>query len=163
MQITDGEVTLLPPADLIAILRRARSVGLIPMVMTHGDAFRRRPELLPRLVVEGGLTEVSIHIDSTQRGRLGYRDAADELDLMPLREEFAGMIRRVRAETGVRLRVATTLTVARANLDAIPAVVDWCLHNRDVFGLVSLQPAARVGRTRATVSSGAMALCVPFR
>jgi len=151
VQITDGEVTLLPPTDLIAILRHARSIDLIPMVMTHGDTFRRRPDLLPRLVREGGLTEVAIHVDATQRGRVGYREGADELDLMPLREEFAGLIRKVRSETGVRLRGAMTLTVSADNLEAVPTVVDWCLRNRDAFGLLSFQPLARVGRTRPSL------------
>ena len=36
LQVTDGEVTLLPESDLLAILRHARDIGLIPMVMTHG-------------------------------------------------------------------------------------------------------------------------------
>ena len=38
------------------------------MLMTHGDSFRRRDGLLKRLVVEGGLTEISIRVDTTQRG-----------------------------------------------------------------------------------------------
>lgn len=70
-QITNGEVTLLPGEDLVTILRYARRIGLIPIVMTHGDTFRRRLGLLERLMTEAGLTEVSIHIDTTQRGRLG--------------------------------------------------------------------------------------------
>ena len=37
VQITDGEVTLRPVEELVAILRHARSIGVIPMVMTHGD------------------------------------------------------------------------------------------------------------------------------
>src|SRR5260370_20890817 len=49
-QSTDGEVTLLPTADLVAILRYARYVRLIPMLMTHGDAFRHRPGLLTRMM-----------------------------------------------------------------------------------------------------------------
>ena len=61
VQITDGEVTLLPVEELIAILRHARAIDLSPMLMTHGDTFRRKPELLSRLVAEGGLREVSIH------------------------------------------------------------------------------------------------------
>ncbi|HEV7515813.1 MAG TPA: radical SAM protein, partial [Thermoanaerobaculia bacterium] len=36
VQITDGEVTLLPVEELIAVLRYAREIGVIPMVMTHG-------------------------------------------------------------------------------------------------------------------------------
>ncbi len=149
VQITDGEVTLLPRPVLVRILRYARGIGLIPMLMTHGDSFRRDPELLERLVVDGGLTEVGIHVDTTQRGRLGYRGAGDEAGLMPLRDEFATMIRDVRRRTGRPLRAAHTLTVTRDNLDGVPAVIDWCLRNRDVFGFVSLQPLAQVGRTRA--------------
>jgi molybdenum cofactor biosynthesis enzyme MoaA len=60
VQITDGEVTLLPRPDLIAILRHARQIGLIPMLMTHGDSFRTDASLLPALVRDGGLMEVAI-------------------------------------------------------------------------------------------------------
>jgi hypothetical protein len=120
------------------------------MLMTHGDSFRRRPELLGRLVRDGGLTEVAIHVDALQRGRRGvYRGARTEAELMPLRDELARVIRGVRRETGIRLRAATTLTVSRDNLDEIDAVVGWAFANRDAFGLVSLQPLARVGRTRS--------------
>src|SRR5687768_80080 len=73
VQITDGEVTLRPVEELVEILRHARSIGVIPMVMTHGDSFRLHPGLLERLMEEGGLTEVSIHVDITQRGRHGVR------------------------------------------------------------------------------------------
>ena len=66
VQITDGEVTLRPLPELLEILRHARAIGVVPMVMTHGDSFRRRPGLLERLMEEGLLTEVSIHIDITQ-------------------------------------------------------------------------------------------------
>ena len=101
VQLTDGEVTLRPVDELIELIRYARAIGLVPMLMTHGDAFRRQPELLPRLMIEGGLTEVSIHIDTTQRGRRGaaYQHATDERELLPLRDEFAAMIRAVRRET----------------------------------------------------------------
>lgn len=148
VQLTDGEVTLLPEDELIAIVRRARELGLIPMLMTHGDSFRRKPELLTKLVRDAGLREVSIHVDITQRGRRGWKDSArTEEDLMPLRDEFAEMIRAVRRQTGIRLRAATTLTITRDNLDGVPAVVAWCFQNRDAFGLISFQPLAQVGRT----------------
>ena len=147
-QITDGEVTLLPAEDLVAILRYARRVGLIPMVMTHGDTFRRRSRLLERLMTEGGLTEVSIHIDTTQRGRLGCQHPDGEEALKPLREECADMIRVARGRTRLPLRAATTLTITRENLDDVPHVVEWCLRNRDVFGMLSFQPVAQVGRTQ---------------
>ncbi len=148
VQITDGEVTLRPAAELIEILRYARSIGIVPMVMTHGDNLRRQPALLERLMVDGHLTEVSIHIDITQRGRDGYRAPQSELELMPLREEFAEMIRQARRTTGRKLRAAMTLTVTRDNLPQIPDVVRWTLQNRDAFSLISFQPLAQVGRTR---------------
>jgi radical SAM family protein len=148
VQITDGEVTLRPVEELTRILRYARSIGIVPMVMTHGDSFRRQPGLLERLVEEGGLTEVSIHVDITQRGRDGYPVPKDEEELMPLRDEFAAMIREVRRRTGRRLRAAMTLTVTRQNLPQIAGVVRWLIRNRDAFSLVSFQPLAQVGRTR---------------
>ncbi|MCM2314917.1 MAG: radical SAM protein [Thermoanaerobaculia bacterium] len=151
VQITDGEVTLRPTDELVEILSYARSIGVIPMVMTHGDSFRKDPRLLDRLVLEGGLTEVSIHIDITQRGRIGYRSPKSELELMPLRDEFAQMIRDVRKRTGTRLRAATTMTITRQNLPDVADIIRWLVRNRDAFGLVSFQPAAQVGRTRKTV------------
>lgn len=148
VQITDGEVTLLPPDVLVRILHYAKGIGLIPMLMTHGDGFRRDPGLLAKLLSEGGLTEVAIHIDSTQRGRLGYREVTDEAGLMPLRDEFAAMIRDVRHRTGRPLRAALTMTVTQGNLDDVAAIMKWCLRNRDAFGFISFQPLAQVGRTR---------------
>src|SRR5713101_1477393 len=147
-QITDGEVTLLPTEDLVAVLRYARHVGLIPMLMTHGDTFRRQPRLLERLMTDGGLTEVSVHIDTTQRGRIGYKNPRCEGNLQPLREEFANMIRLARRRTHLPLRAATTLTITHGNLADVPQVVEWCLRNRDAFGMLSLQPIAQVGRTQ---------------
>jgi hypothetical protein len=147
-QITDGEVTLLPVGDLVAILRYARRIGLIPMVMTHGDTFRRRPGLLERLMAEGGLTEVAIHVDTTQRGRVGYTAPQSEAALLPLRKEFADMIRCARRRTRLPLRAAMTLTITRENLSDVPHVVEWCLRNRDAFGMLSFQPVAPVGRTQ---------------
>ncbi|MDQ3139093.1 MAG: hypothetical protein M3Q93_16120 [Gemmatimonadota bacterium] len=150
LQLTDGEVTLRSVEEIIELLRYAQSLDLIPMLMTHGDAFRRRPGLLERLVVEGGLVEVSIHIDTTQRGRLGaaFRHARTEEELMPLRDEFAGMIRQVSRKTGRELRAATTMTVTADNLGGVPAVIRWLAANADTFRLVSFQPVAQVGRTR---------------
>lgn len=148
VQITDGEVTLRPAAELVEILRYARSIGVIPMVMTHGDNLRRQPGLLERLMEEGGLTEISIHVDITQRGRDGHKAPKSELELMPLREEFAAMVRQARRRTGRTLRAAMTLTVTRDNLPQIADVVRWLIRNRDAFSLVSFQPLAQVGRTR---------------
>ncbi len=151
VQITDGEVTLRPVEELIAILRYARSIGIVPMVMTHGDNLRRQPGLLERLMIEGHLTEISIHIDITQRGRDGYKAPKTELELMPLRDEFASMIREARRRTRLKLRAATTLTVTADNLPQVSDVVRWLIANRDAFSLISFQPMAHVGRTRKSL------------
>jgi len=68
VQITDGEVSLRDEPELIEIIAHARTLGLVPMLMSHGETFRRRPGLLESLMERGGLTELCIHIDTTQRG-----------------------------------------------------------------------------------------------
>ncbi|HJY81488.1 MAG TPA: radical SAM protein [Candidatus Binatia bacterium] len=149
VQLTDGEVILRLEAEVIELIRYARAIGLVPMLMTHGDLFRRRPKLLKRLMVEGGLTEISIHIDTTQRGRRGpaYKHATREEALLPLRDEFAEIIRRARRETGLTLDAATTFTVTRENLAGVPVVIRWLCRNADAFKMISFQPVAQVGRT----------------
>jgi hypothetical protein len=159
LQLTDGEVTLRPEAEVIELLRYARSLDLVPMLMTHGDTFRRQPGLLERLMVEGGLVEVSIHVDTTQRGRKGerWRRATTEAELNPLRDEFAEMARAARNATGLPLRCATTMTVTRENLDGVADVLHWLVRNADVFHLISFQPIAQVGRTEDGYGGGVSA------
>ena len=148
VQITAGEVTLLPRERLIRIVRYAQDIGLDPMVMTHGDIFRRDPTYLHSLMLEGGLQKIGVHIDSTQRGRFGVPRPRDERDLMPIREEFAHMIRDARRVTGKPLHAAHTMTVTESNLQELPAVMDWLAQNVDAFRMISLQPVSAVGRTR---------------
>lgn len=148
VQLTDGEVSLRPAAELIELIRYAREIGLVPMLMTHGETFRRQPGLLERLMVEGGLTEISVHIDTTQRGRRDhFARATTEADLDPLRAEFAAMIRAARRTTGRRLEAASTVTVTRDNLAGVPGIVRCLLAHADAFKMVSFQPLAEVGRT----------------
>jgi hypothetical protein len=153
LQMTDGEVTLRDEAELIELLRYADEIDLIPMVMTHGDSFRRRPGLLERLMVEGGLREISVHVDTTMRGRKGpeYKNAGTEAELNPLREEFAQIIRDARRKTGRPLVAATTMTVTRDNLAGVKDAVRCVSHNADAFKMISFQPAAKVGRTEEGV------------
>ncbi len=148
LQLTDGELTLRDEADLVELIADARSIGLVPMLMTHGETFRRKPGLLERLMVRGGLSEVSFHVDTTMRGRRdGYAAARSEAELDGLRAEFAEMIRAARRRTGQRLEAASTVTVTRANLSGVPGIVRWFLANADAFKMVSFQPLAQVGRT----------------
>lgn len=127
LQLTDGEVLLGPAEEVIELLRYAREIGLIAMLMTHGHGFRRNPGLLERLMVGGGLEEVSLHIDATERGRRGgaYKNAEREADLMALREEFAGLVRQARNATGKTLRVATAVTVTPRNPGEVSDIARW--------------------------------------
>ena len=147
LQLTDGEVTLRAEPELAELIAYARAIGLVPMLMTHGETFRRKPGLLERLM-QAGLTEVSFHVDTTMRGRRdAYAAARGEAELNGLRAEFADMIRTARRRTGRRLEAASTVTVSRANLDTVPDIVRWFLAHADTFKMVSFQPLAAVGRT----------------
>jgi hypothetical protein len=148
LQLTDGELTLRAEDDVVALIRHARTVGLVPMLMTHGETLRRKPGLLERLMLRGGLTEISIHVDTTMRGRRDrFAGARTEAELDELRDEFADLVRSARRRTRRRLEAASTVTVTRHNLDAIPGIVRWFLCNADAFKMVSFQPLAAVGRT----------------
>ncbi len=151
VQLTDGELTLRAEEELLSFIRYARQIGLVPMLMTHGESFRRDPGLFERLV-RGGLSEVSFHIDTTMRGRRdSYASAATEADLDGLRTEFADLIRATRRRTGRRIEAASTVTVSRANITDIPNIVRWFLANADAFKMVSFQPVAAVGRTNSSM------------
>jgi len=154
LQLTDGEVTLRPEEELFELLRYADGLGLVPMLMTHGDSFRRRPGLLERLMEQGGLREISIHVDTTMRGRKGYQGALREEELNPLREEFADIIRTARKRTGRPLVAATTLTVTRDNLGGVADAVRTVSRNADAFKMISFQPIAQVGRTEEGLGGG---------
>ena len=147
-QITSGEVTLLPLEVLGGYVSYARRIGLDPMVMTHGQRFLDEPEYLRRLVADFGLMKLSVHVDSTQRGRRGWHRGQTERELDEVRSRYAQLIRRVRRETGRTVHAATTVTVTEHNLDQISDIVDWVLDNADAFRMISFQPVAAVGRTQ---------------
>jgi hypothetical protein len=148
LQLTDGEVTLRARDELVELIAYARALGLVPMLMTHGETFRRRQGLLEHLMIAGGLTEICLHIDTTMHGRHdAYAKAPSEDALDGLRAEFADMILTARRRTGRRLEAASTVTVTRRNLDQVGGIVGWFLHHADAFKMVSFQPVAAVGRT----------------
>lgn len=147
VQLTGGEVTLLPVDELVAILRHASSLELDLMLMTNGERLRRDPALLARLVREGGLAKLAFHVDTTQRGRDLEMPVRRERDLDPVRAELVELIRSVRAVTGCPLQGAHTLTVTDENVEDVPEVVRWVVDHDDVVSILSLQPAAKVGST----------------
>jgi len=148
VQITSGEVTLLPVEDLVRIVKTARALQLSPMVMTHGDTLLHDPDYLDRLVRDGGLRKLSIHVDTTQRGRRGFSRPGSEVELNEVRERMADALRACRRRLGVKLRAAATMTLNRENLPQLGDVVAWQLDHVDAFRILSLQPQAKTGRTR---------------
>jgi len=147
-QITAGEVTLLPRETLGEYVRYAIDIGLDPMVMTHGQRFLQEPEYLEELIEQDGLEKISIHVDSTQRGREEWTPFVTEEQLNPVRDRYANLIRYMRAKTGRKLHAAHTVTVTRKSLEQIPDVMRWFVRNLDAFRMVSFQPVAEVGRTQ---------------
>ena len=157
LQITGGDVADAywragRPDELIEIVRYAISVGSIPMLMTHGQTLIEQPEFLERLVVEGGLRQISVHVDMTQAGRHGYPIGRikSEADLHPVRQAFTDLALRVRAKTGFPLEYALSFTVTRKNIDDVPEVLRWYLADPQrtyIWRMISFQPEADTGRT----------------
>jgi Radical SAM superfamily len=148
VQLTSGEVTLLPVADLGRMVSYGRSIDLDVMVMTNGQRLVHHPDYLPTLVNTYGLEKIGIHVDGTQKGRKGHRAGSPEEDLHPVRDQFAALIKSVRAQTGRRLDAAQMVTVTEGIFPQIPTIVDWMLDNLDSFRMLSIQPVAEVGRTK---------------
>ncbi len=158
LQITGGDVVDAywragQPDELVEIVRYANQVGVLPMLMTHGQVLLENPEFLERLVAVGGLRKLSLHIDMTQAGRPGFpiAELSRESDLNPLRQQFVELIHQTRQRTGKFLTGAHTVTVSQANLDSIGDIVTWLAADRrrcNAIRILSFQPEAAVGRTR---------------
>jgi len=157
LQITGGDVADAywrsgRADELIEIVRYAYSVGSIPMLMTHGQTLIEHPEFLERLVVEGGLRQISVHVDMTQAGRHGYPIGRIncEADLHPVRQAFTDLALGIRARTGFILEYALSFTVTRRNIDDVPEVIRWYLADPKrsyIWRMLSFQPEADTGRT----------------
>ena len=138
--------------ELVEIVRYAIGVGLVPMLMTHGQALIEHPEFLEKLMVEGGLRQVAIHIDMTQAGRHGWPIGRikSEADLHPVREAFTKLGLELRAKTGLPLEFAHNCTVTGRNVLFVPEIIRWALEKPErthLWRMFSFQPEADTGRT----------------
>ena len=157
LQITGGDVAdaywrAARQSELIEITRYAVNVGLVPMLMTHGQTLLEHPEFLEALVLEGGLRQVAVHIDMTQAGRHGYPIGRieRESDLHPVREAFTRLAQDIRERTGFPLELAHNCTVTERNIDSVAEVVRWFLADparSRIWRILSFQPEANTGRT----------------
>jgi hypothetical protein len=138
--------------ELVEIIRYTYESGLIPMLMTHGQTLLEQPDFLERLVVEGGLRQISVHIDMTQAGRHGYPIGRikSEADLIPVREAFTDLACRIREKTRLPLEYALSCTVTERNVNDIPDLIRWYLADpkrTHIWRILSFQPEADTGRT----------------
>jgi hypothetical protein len=133
VQITGGEPTLRPRAELVAIVQRAVEAGLRPALFSNG--IRASRSLLAQLC-DAGLREVAFHVDTTQQ-RNGY---ASEAELNALRDDY---IERAR---GLPLAVYFNTTVHDANYDELPALVRYFVSRSGAVRLASFQLQADTGR-----------------
>ena len=138
--------------ELVEIVRYAYAAGSVPMLMTHGQTLIEHPEFLKKLVVEGGLRQISVHIDVTQAGRHGFpiQRVKSEADLHPLRQAFTDLALKIREETGCPLEYALSCTVTERNINDVPEILRWYLadpRRTQVWRMLSFQPEADTGRT----------------
>ena len=157
LQITGGDVADAywragRQEELVEIVRYAYGIGLVPMLMTHGQTLIEHPEFLEKLMIEGGLRQVAVHIDMTQAGRHGFPIGRikSEADLHPVRENFTELGWRLREKTGLPLEFAHNCTVARKNIDGVSEIIRWMLadpRRTQLWRMLSFQPEADTGRT----------------
>jgi 7,8-dihydro-6-hydroxymethylpterin dimethyltransferase len=133
VQITGGDPTLRKREELVAIVRRARELGLQPALFTNGIKATR--DLLEELV-GAGLMDVAFHVDMTQE-RKGY---TSERELNAIRSEY---IERAR---GLPLTVIFNQTVFQGNFEEVPDLIRFYRRNSDVVKMVSFQLQADTGR-----------------
>src|SRR3954463_564913 len=136
LQITGGDVVDAywrsgRADELVEIIRYAYQVGLVPMLMTHGQTLLEQPQFLEQLVAQGGLRQISVHVDMTQAGRHRYPIGRikSESDLHPVREAFTDLAVRIREKTGLPLEYALSMTVTERNLNDIPDLIRWYLSD----------------------------------
>ena len=133
VQVSGGEPTLRPRAELLAIVRRLAARGLRASLFTNGIKATR--ELLAELA-QAGLTDVAFHVDSTQQ-RVGY---SSEADLNVLRLDY---IERAR---GLPLHVFFNTTVHAGNFAELPLIAAFFVAHADVVSFASFQLQADTGR-----------------
>lgn len=133
VQVTGGEPTLRKRDEQLAIVRKVRSLGMRPTLMTNG--IRATRPLLQDLA-SAGLIDVAFHVDTTQR-RKGY---GSEMALNEVRQAYIGRAR------GLPLSVFFNTTVYQGNFHEIPDLVRFFGANAGAVRTASFQLAADAGR-----------------
>jgi molybdenum cofactor biosynthesis enzyme MoaA len=133
VQITGGDPTLRPRAELVEIIAYAAKIGLYPALFTNG--IRASRELL-RELADVGLVDLALHVDLTQE-RKGYRT---EVELNRLREKY------LERAQGLGLALIFNTTIFAGNVDEIPDLVRFFVKHAGALGMASFQLQADTGR-----------------
>lgn len=133
VQVTGGDPTLRQRDELLAIVRRVRSRGMRPTLMTNG---RRATRDLLEALAAAGLVDVAFHVDTTQQLK-GYRG---EVELNALRAAYIDRCR------GLPLSVMFNTTVHEGNFDDIPELVRFFRAQAGRVRSAAFHAQARTGR-----------------
>ena len=133
VQITGGDPTLRPRAELVEIVRYAARIGLYPALFTNG--IRASRDML-RELADVGLVDVAFHVDLTQE-RKGY---ATEASLNEVREKY------LERAHGLGLALIFNTTVFQGNIAEIPELVRFFVRHAGELGMASFQMQADTGR-----------------
>jgi 7,8-dihydro-6-hydroxymethylpterin dimethyltransferase len=133
VQISGGDPTLRDRVELVAIVKYAREIGLLPALFTNGIKCSRN--LLVELA-QNGLSDVAFHVDLT-RERKGYKT---ERDLNAVRLEY------INKTSGLPLMVVFNTTVFEGNFHEINDLAKFFAQNADTVDFASFQLQADTGR-----------------
>ncbi|MGE0315725.1 MAG: radical SAM protein [Lautropia sp.] len=133
IQISGGDPTLRPLADLVAIVRHIRARGLRCSLFTNGILATRA---LLETLADAGLNDVAFHVDLTQQ-RKGF---ATEASLNRLRVEYLARAR------GLGLSVYFNTTVFAGNVGEVAMLARFFVAHADEIDFVSFQLQADTGR-----------------
>ncbi len=133
IQISGGDPTLRPRKELVALVKYARHLGLLPSLFTNGIKASRS---LLEALAENGLSDVAFHVDMTQN-RPGFNN---EKELNAVREEY------MRRAEGLPIMVIFNTTVFEGNFHEVPELVRFFLKHSNRVGMASFQLQAETGR-----------------
>jgi len=133
VQVTGGDPTLRKKDELLAIIRKIKSTGMRPTLMTNGIKASR--QLLTEMR-EAGLEDVAFHVDLTQE-RKGFDT---EVSLNQIRLDY------IQRAKGLGLSVLFNTTVCAENFYEIPEIANFFVKNADVVNFFSFQLQAETGR-----------------
>jgi len=126
MVVSGGEPLLYP--NIVELIRFIKEKKLKPLILSNGAL------LTPSLAKElksAGLSRIHFHVDSRQN-REGW-EGVDEKGLNELRGHYANMLYDLKG-----IQCGFHVTVARENIEQVPAIIEWHSTNKHKVQHLSL-------------------------